>query len=635
MKIKNKKLNMISQILIIDDDVVFNNNLNDMFKSFGYYSTQSFDIKESMKLIENYTDELCLIVLAINKQSQECQELFKYIQKNSDSKIIILSDKEYNEQRDKFFKKGILDYHLKTNSIDYIFNDINDSLKRLSQNNREKILIIDDSKVVCYVVKSLLESRNYNVITAYSAREGIEVFKNNDISLLILDMELPDMHGIDVLDTLRDVYYINNFPILILSGSENPSIVRNALKKGASDFLKKPFIYEEFLLKIDLWIKSSKWQKTIKNQKKQIEDSLNSFEALVNSTIEALFIFQKDICVDANDEAVILIGVNDKKEIIGKNIFQIFTNVTDEHKEELKDNKIDHYFEDTVIQRDGTIRDVQVKERNITIREKCLKIIAIVDITDIKQKEKMLNNQSKMAAMGEMIGNIAHQWRQPLTAISVTAGGIKLGYELDINDEEDIIKELDSIVENSQFLSDTIEDFQNFLKNDRITTDFSVKDTIGKSLAIISANLDSHEINIVNHYDKNIIINGIQNDLIQVLLNIINNAADILKGKKDNEHEKYIIIDIEQNKDYIIINIQDSGGGVLEDIKNKIFEPYFTTKHQSQGIGLGLYMTHKIVVENLSGSIVVENCNFDYNDTSYFGAKFTINIPLKQKVLKL
>jgi len=629
MKIENKKLNMVSQILIIDNDEVFNNNLNDMFKSFGYCSAQSFDIKESAKLIEDYTDELCLIILAINKKDDECKELFKYIQKNSDSKIIILSDKEDSDQREKFFKKGILDYHLKSNTIDYIFNDIDDSLKRLSENNRENILIIDDSKIVCYVVKALLESRNYNVITANTAREGVDVFKNNEISLLILDMELPDMHGTDVLDTLRDVYYINNFPILVLSGSENPSIVREALKKGASDFLKKPFVYEEFLLKVDLWIKSSKWQKTIKTQKKQIEDNLHSFEALVNSTIEALFIFQKDICVDANDEAVILIGVNEKQELIGKDIFQIFTNVTDEHKDELKDNKIDHYFEDTIIQRDGTIRYVQVKEKNVTIREKYLKIIAIIDITDIKQKEKMLNNQSKMAAMGEMIGNIAHQWRQPLTAISVAAGGIKLGYELDINDEEDTIKELDSIVENSQFLSDTIEDFQNFLKNDRITTDFSVKDAITKSIAIISANLDSHEINIVNHYDKNIMINGIQNDLIQVLLNIINNAADILKKKKYSEHEKYIIIDIEQNEGYVTICIQDSAGGVPKDIKNKIFEPYFTTKHQSQGTGLGLYMTHKIVVENLKGSIVVENRNFEYKDNSYFGAKFTIKIPVK------
>ncbi len=628
MNDENKKLNMIFNILIIDEDEVFNNDLNEIFKLFGYNSTQSFSIEQSMELIKNFSDELCLIILADNQKDERCKELFKYIQTNSDSKIIILSDEEDSFQRELYFKKGILDYHLKSNNIDYIFNDINDSLKRISENNCENILIIDDSKVVCYIVKYLLEARNYNVITASSAREGIEVLKDNDISLLILDMELPDMHGTDVLDLLRDIYYINNFPILVLSGSDNPSIVRKALKKGASDFLKKPFVYEEFLLKVDLWIKSSKWEKTIKNQKKQIEDNLNSFEALVNSTIEALFIFQKDICIDVNDEAVKLIGVDNKKKLLQKYIFEIFTNVTDEHKDELLDDKIDHYFEDSIIQKDGTVRYVQIKERNKKIGEKSLKIIAIIDITEIKQNEKILNNQSKMASMGEMIGNIAHQWRQPLTAISVAAGGIKLGYELNMHEEDEAIRELDSIVDNSQFLSDTIENFQSFLKDNRVTSEFSVKETVERTIAIISANLNSYEINIVNENDKNIRINGIQNDLIQVLLNIINNSSDILKSQKDLNKEKYIIIEIKKDDGFVIIEIQDSAGGVPEDIKSKIFEPYFTTKHQSQGTGLGLYMTHKIVVDNLKGSIVVENCPFKYQNNDYNGAKFTIKIPI-------
>ncbi len=628
MIIENKKLNMISDILIIDEDKIFNNNLHDMFKSFGYRSTQSFDIKQSRELIKEFTNNLCLIILSDNQKENDCKELFDYIIKNSESKIIILSDKEDNKKRDKYFKQGILDYHLKTNNIEYIFNNIDDSIKRLSENHKESILIIDDSKVVCYIVKTLLESRNYKVLTAHSAREGIEIFKTSDISLLILDMELPDLHGIDVLDTLRDIYYINNFPILVLSGSDNPSIVREALKKGASDFLKKPFVYEEFLLKVDLWIKSSKWQKTIKRQKKQIEESLHSFEALVNSTIEALFIFQKDICIDANNEAVILLGVDNKQNIIDKTIEEIFTDVSDESKIKLKDNISDHYFEDTIVQNNGKNRYIQIKERNISIGKKYIKIIAIIDITDIKRNEQMLNNQSKMASMGEMIGNIAHQWRQPLTAISVAAGGIKLGYELDINDEEDTIKELDNIVKNSQFLSDTIEDFQNFLKNDRIALEFSVKETIDKTIAIISANLDSHEINIINNYNKRITIVGIQNDLIQVLLNIINNASDILKDQDHKDQEKYIIIDIDKIENEVIINIQDSAGGIPEKIKDKIFEPYFTTKHQSQGTGLGLYMTHKIIVDNFSGSIVVENNKFEFNGNNYIGARFTIKIPV-------
>jgi PAS domain S-box-containing protein len=626
MKMVNRK---ISNILIIDDDKEFNNKLSKMFSGLGYLTTQFYTVQNSINLFRNFKNEsTTLIILSNNKYSNN---IFKYIQKKFESKIIILSEYEDIQEREHYFKNGILDYHLKSNNIDYIVDDIDELLKRLSQNYLENILVIDDSKVLCFAVKYLLEIRNYNVLTAHNARDGIDIFKTKNISLLILDMELPDMHGTDVLNTLRDVYYINNFPILVISGSNNPSMVREALKKGASDFLKKPFNYEEFLLKTDLWIKSSKWQKTIKQQKQQIENSLHSFKALVDSTIEALFIFEKDICVDVNNVAVELFGLNNKNDLLNKTIFEIFTNISPIHKKELVDNTIEYYFEDNIIHSDGSVLQVEIKERNIKLEKKALKIVAIMDLTQIKQKEQMLSNQSKMASMREIIGNIAHQWRQPLTAISVAAGGIKLGYELDMSDQEETLMELDNIVTNAQFLSDTIEDFQNFLNNDRITTNFLINETIDKTIAIIGANLTSSDIYIIKDYDQNIQISGIQNDLIQVLLNIINNSADILKSQQDLAKERYIIINSYIDSDFVIINIQDTAGGVPDDIINKVFEPYFTTKHQSQGTGLGLYMSHKIIVNTFKGKIYVINSEFEYNENKYYGAKFTIKVPLTYK----
>lgn len=141
----------------------------------------------------------------------------------------------------------------------------------------------------------------------------------------------------------------------------------------------------------------------------------------------------------------------------------------------------------------------------------------------------MLSHQTKMASMGEMIGNIAHQWRQPLTAISVAAGGIKLNYELDIADISETMLELDNIIDNTQFLSNTIEDFQSFLKNNKSKGHFTIKDTINRTLSIIKGNLVSSEIILIKDYDQYIQINSVQNDLIQVLLNIINNSVDVLK----------------------------------------------------------------------------------------------------------
>ena len=621
--LKNKFKNAFN-ILIIDDDVEFNDRLCSKFKNLGYKSFQSYALNSDLESM----DELNLIILNIDLIDKNPKKVLKYIEKKSKAKIILLSSQDDTENRDEYFRHGILDYHLKSNYIDHVVNDIDESIDRLNLNKNETILVIDDSKVICFVIKKLLEGRNYNVLTALSAKDGLNIIEKENISLLILDMELPDMHGTRVLGVLRDLYYINDFPTLVISGSNSPSIVRIALKKGASDFLKKPFLYEEFLLKIDLWIKSSIWQKAIKKQKKQIENSLKSFEALVNSTMESLFIFEKNICIDINDLAVELLGFSSKKELLKKNIIDIFPNVTKKHKKALLDDKMDHYFEDILINQDGLSLQVQIKEKNVLLDDRVLKIIAVMDITKIKQKENMLYHQTKMASMGEMIGNIAHQWRQPLTAISVAAGGIMLSYELDIAEEEETLRELDNIVINTQFLSNTIENFQNFLKENRETITFNVKKTIEKTIAIVYANLDSHEINIITNYNDNIQMNAVENDIIQVLLNIINNAADILITKQNLEQKRYIIIDTSSDGENIIIQIQDTAGGVPSDIIDKIFEPYFTTKHQSQGTGLGLYMTHQIVVDNMKGSIKVENCSFEYENIEYFGARFIIKIPL-------
>ncbi|MEA3354577.1 MAG: response regulator [Campylobacterota bacterium] len=613
-------------ILIVDDDKQYNDGLFKSFGNLGYGCTQAFDLNAAKSMVENNKTDL--IIIDIDSYLDDADTIIKSFEEICDTKIIIISSYDNNEKRENYFKYGILDYHLKQVSIEYIVDDIDESIERLFTNKDETILLIDDSKVVCAVIKNILQVKNYKVLTALNAKDGLDIIKDQDISLLILDMELPDMHGIELLGHLRKDQILNSFPVLILSASKNPADVRNALKNGSSDYLRKPFMYEEFLLKIDLWVKSSRIQKTINYQKKQIEENFLSFQSLVNSTMEALFIFEKNICTDLNDEALKLTGLQNKEELIGKEIFNIFPDVSDEHKKELLDDDVDHFFEDMLVNTEGKNLQVQIKEKNTNIDNKGLKIIAVMDITSIKQKEKILSHQTKMASMGEMIGNIAHQWRQPLTAISVAAGGIKLNYELDMADTQETIQELDNIVDNTQFLSSTIEDFQNFLKDNRSTTQFTLKDTLEKTLGIIKANLASSDIHVVKNIINNVQINSIQNDLVQVLLNIINNAGDALKQKKELEH-KYIIIDIDGDDKYAKIIIQDSAGGIPDNVINKIFEPYFTTKHQSKGTGLGLYMTHQIVVDNMHGEINVDNLDFLHEGHELHGARFEVLIPLK------
>ena len=248
------------------------------------------------------------------------------------------------------------------------------------------------------------------------------------------------------------------------------------------------------------------------------------------------------------------------------------------------------------------------------------------DQTLSKNNQKRLVEQSKMAAMGEMIGNIAHQWRQPLSVISTGATGLKMQKECNILTDEIFNSTCESINENAQYLSKTIDDFKNFIEGNRTKTIFSLKDAIDSFLTLVVGSIKNHNIDMVLDLKDDIKIDGYENELIQCLINIFNNAKDILVEKKLENKIIIISISIENNK--AIIKVKDNAGGIPKDIISKIFEPYFTTKHKSQGTGLGLHMAYNLIVDGMKGSIEEKNTTYVYENKSYTGAEFIISLPL-------
>ncbi|RXJ95577.1 hypothetical protein CRV00_03800 [Malaciobacter molluscorum] len=245
-----------------------------------------------------------------------------------------------------------------------------------------------------------------------------------------------------------------------------------------------------------------------------------------------------------------------------------------------------------------------------------------------REKDQMLFNQSKMAAMGEMIGNIAHQWRQPLSTISTAASGIAIKIDYNLVSPEEIKDDLKSIVNTTQYLSQTIEDFRNFFKENKQKEKFLLKESIVDSLNIVDSSFKNNYIEVVLN-TEDIEVNTIRSELTQAILNILTNAKDVLTDKINQFEEKRVIqIDLYKDEEFAYIEIWDNGGGIKKEIINKIFEPYFTTKHQSQGTGIGLYMTREIIIKHLNGNIKVENINKKYQDKNYLGANFKIIIPV-------
>ena len=285
-------------------------------------------------------------------------------------------------------------------------------------------------------------------------------------------------------------------------------------------------------------------------------------------------------------------------------------------------------FRNYVLNNHNKYLKLKVDEKNKELNEinKNLEKLVEIKSKELMQKENILNHQSKMAAMGEMLENIAHQWRQPLSLISTVATAAKLKKELEILTNDEFYETMETINNSSQYLSNTIDDFRNFFSKDKELSSFNINTPINKVLYLLKNKLNNINIQLIRK-DVDINIIAYENEFIQVILNIMNNSIDAFENK--NIAEKFIFIDIHEKNDTVFLTIKDNAGGIEEDIINRIFEPYFTTKHKSQGTGIGLYMSLEIIKKHMFGNILVSNKKYLYNNIEYEGAEFVVELPIK------
>lgn len=237
-----------------------------------------------------------------------------------------------------------------------------------------------------------------------------------------------------------------------------------------------------------------------------------------------------------------------------------------------------------------------------------------------------MHRQSKMAAMGEMLENIAHQWRQPLSVISVLSTGMKIQNDAGVLDKKTLTNGLNDINTSSQYLSKTIDDFRDFFKPNYKKSTFHITEVIDYTVNLAQTKFASHKNNIsIIENIMDMEVYTFKNELIQVIINLLNNAGDELE--KCDKKRRLIFLETYANDEAIFIKVKDNAGGIPQNILNRIFEPYFTTKHKSQGTGVGLYMSDEIVKKHMKGNIVVKNQEFMFEDALYKGAEFTISLP--------
>lgn len=220
-----------------------------------------------------------------------------------------------------------------------------------------------------------------------------------------------------------------------------------------------------------------------------------------------------------------------------------------------------------------------------------------------RTQEKILMQQAKMAEIGSMVESIAHQWRQPLNILGLSM--TRLNINMSLGNHSDMSKVIEIVEQQIDYMSQTIDDFRNFFKQDRLQTKVNVYHLISEVETLLGPLLASKKIVLIKDIDPMVEILVYHNELKQVLINIVNNAREAIEYTKSKKRQ--ITVTVTNDKHHCTISIEDSGGGVPHHIIDKIFDPYFTTKFESQGTGIGLYMAKMIIEKHFLGKLSIYN----------------------------
>lgn len=366
-----------------------------------------------------------------------------------------------------------------------------------------------------------------------------------------------------------------------------------------------------------------------KEQIIQIKDNENKFHSIFNNSNEGMLLadVQTKKFLTGNKAICQMLGYK-LQEIEVMDFMKIHPSesipyITEQFEKQRK-GEITIAKDIPIKRKDGSIFFADINSSMITLSGKKYLVGIFRDVTEqkklqskLKEKDDIMLAQSRQAAMGDMIGMIAHQWRQPITAIGMGAQNMQLDIELEEIDPKRFDEKLSKIVEQTHFLSNTIDDFRDFLKPNKKPGTHMLSEILEGALNIIAKSLENNNIKLKKSFKNDIEITTFRNEVIQVLINIINNAKDIIKIKEIEDG--LITIEVDADKHNAYIKICDNAGGIPQDVLPKIFEPYFTTKDEKGGTGLGLYMSQMIIEKHLKGKIMVENING--------GACFTVLLP--------
>lgn len=431
-----------------------------------------------------------------------------------------------------------------------------------SRQHTPAILIIDDDSNNLAIVSAVLEENSYTILIAEDGESGISRALLTRPDLILLDVLMPGIDGFETCRRLKGMEETRDIPIIFMTALAETDHKVKGFAVGAVDYITKPLQREEVLARVGVHLH-------IRYLAKELQEANELLEKRVEERTLTLAVTNQEL----------------QKEIAERKLAE---------------------------------EALAVKQRQLEGLNMDLEQRVADEVEKNRQKDRILFHSARLAAMGELLSNIAHQWRQPLNSIGLLLQGTLHEYKEGKLDPESFTLSVKRCMELVTNMSKTIGVFQSFFMPVGDRREFDPYEIVEKSLAIVSASFEQNGITVRIVNDGTVPMTGFGIEFSQVILNILNNAKDVLTERGTPEPAVDIRCWCENGRN--VITIRDNAGGIPEEILDKIFDPYFTTKFKSQGTGIGLYMSKMIIEKYMGGRLSVRN--------THEGAEFSIELPV-------
>jgi two-component system cell cycle sensor histidine kinase/response regulator CckA len=497
--------------------------------------------------------------------------------------------------------------------------------------DKPRILIIDDEPRMCQSLKELLAIQNYELNTANSAKEAIEFLNNNSFDLILLDLCLPDMNGYNVMDHICQQSI--GALVIVLTGYASEESAIEALRRGAYDYLKKPFEPEKLLITVKNALNQKKIKRDEELAKQALRESEERYRCYINVANDGIAVLHNGKLSFVNSRLAEMIGYT-TDEIEGHDFSRfipkdILPQIEDLYKKCIAGEDLPSVYESKILHRDGRFIDVEYNISQVRIGDEQSTLNIIRDISARKKMQAEVLKAKKLASLGTLAGGIAHDFNNLL---SVIVGNIDLAKEK-IKNDFGIIKNLQEVEKACMRAKDLAARLITFSKGGKPIKKVTA---IGElAMNAVSAFLRGSGINCEFCIPDDLFpveIDALQ--IKQVIRNIVINATEAMNGKGTirvslknaavGENERLPL----RAGNYVLLSIKDQGIGIASKNLAKIFDPYFSTKDMGavKGQGLGLATCHSII-KNHDGFITAES-------ESGVGATFIIYFPASEKQIE-